>query len=168
MSKNAKEIEPLLSVTAMGRLFRLDRGTVSRRLEAVTPARVDNRGKFYRLEDAAPAMARLLEPGKSARQEKTEAEAALLKLKLRREQGDTMAKRDVFAYSLRLFRGMHQRLAVRLPREISAQLYKAESPAHVAEVLQVEMGKVFNEVKEDHLRFMAEEKGEEAEHEEER
>ena len=153
----------MLSVTALARLFRLDRGTVSRRLEAVTPARVDNRGKFYRLEEAAPAMARAADHAMSARQEKVETEAALLKLKLRREQGEMEPVAEVRAYAFRLTRAMHQRLAVRLPREISAQLYKAESPAHVAEILEREMGRAFNELKEDHPRLMATE--EEVKHE---
>jgi hypothetical protein len=157
MSKKSARSEPLLSVTALAKLFRVDRGTVARRLEKVTPAQVDSRGKFYRLEDAAPAMARTGDVGPSARQEKTEAEAELLKLRLRREKGEVVPIAEVRDYAVRLFKAMHNRIGQRLPREISAQLYKSGSAAHLEETLAHELGRVFNELREDHTKFLREE-----------
>ena len=157
MVKKSAENEDLLSLTALAKLFRVDRGTVARRLEAVTPARVDSRGKFYLLEEAAPAMARLLDPGKGARQAKVEAEAALLQLKLGREQGQVVSVSEVKDYAQRLFKALHNRIGQRFPREVAAQLYKAESAAHVADVLQKQLGRIFNELREDHTRFLKDE-----------
>lgn len=157
MVKKSAENGHLLSVTALAALFRLDRGTVARRLADVTPAEVGNKGKFYRLEEAAPAMARQPEAAPGAKQRKVEAEAALLDLKLRREQGQVVPISEVRDYAQRLFKALHNRIGQRLPREISAQLYRAESPAHVAEVLEKELGRIFNDLREDHTRFLKEE-----------
>lgn len=156
MGKAQGNGESLYSVSALARLFRLDRGTIARRLERVVPARSDTKGKFYELSKAAPALARPVEASAAAgaRQRKVETEAELLGLRLRREQGEVLPVREVREYAQTLFRSLHQRIGVRFPREVAAQLYRAESEAQIAEVLQHDLGRIFNELRQDHTKLL--------------
>lgn len=59
-------------------------------------------------------------------------------------------------YAIKLFKAMHSWIGIRLPREVSAQLYKAGSAAHFEETLRRELGRIFNGLREEHPRFLAE------------
>ncbi|HWT00206.1 MAG TPA: DUF1441 family protein [Pyrinomonadaceae bacterium] len=144
-----------LSISQLAKLCGLDRATVTKRLEAVPSAPGEKGAKLYLLSEALPALI----AGESsemddAKLRKTQAEADLKELEYRREQNEVVEVKEVADYALRLFKAINNRVAVRFPREIAAQVYKAESPAHATEILQRELGRLFNELREDHKRFL--------------
>ncbi|HYY96830.1 MAG TPA: hypothetical protein VE713_20160 [Pyrinomonadaceae bacterium] len=145
----------LYSISALAELCKRDRATVRKCLKNVAPVEEREKEKLYTLAEAIPAIVR----GASAEMDeaklkKAQADARLRELELKREQGEVVEVREVRAYSQALFRAVQQRMAVRLPRDIAAQLYKAESAAQITEVLQREAGRVFNELRDDHTRFL--------------
>lgn len=147
--------EQLYSISALARLTKRDRATVVKCLKDVKPVEERARETLYALHEAVPAIvAGASAEMDEAKLKKTKAEAALRELDLKREQGEVVPVKDVRNYAQALFRGLQQRFAVRLPRDVARQLYKAESPAQITEVLQREAGRVFNELRDDHKRFL--------------
>ncbi len=143
------------SISQLAKLCHLDRATVTKRLEGVVSVAGAKNAKLYALSDALPALiAGERTEMDEAKLRKTQAEADLKELEFRREQEEVVEVKEVHNYTLQLFKGVHNRIALRFPREINQQLYKAESPAHVTEILQRELGRIFNELREDHRRFL--------------
>jgi hypothetical protein len=143
------------SISQLSKLSKLDRATVTKRLEGVKSDDGPKGGKYYTLAAALPA---LISGERTemdeAKLRKTQAEADLKELEYRREQAEVVEVKEVHNYALNLFKAVQNRLALRLPREIAPQLYKAESPAQITEVLQRETGRIFNELRDDHKRFL--------------
>lgn len=157
MTKNASK-DGLLSLTQLAAKLHVNRNTLSRKLTGLKHTPGPKGARLYRLSEVEGLLDEEQDPALGeARRRKVEAEAQLLELKLQRERGQVALLTEVRDYAQRLFRGMHNRIAQRFPREISHQLYKAESPAHVADVLEKELGRIFNEIREDHTRFFTEE-----------
>jgi hypothetical protein len=147
--------DDVLSISALARLCGRDRATVVKCLKEVEPAEEKAKEKLYRLKDAIPAIVAGADAEMDeAKLRKMQAEAELKELNLKREQGEVVEVTEVRAYAQALFRSVQQRMAVRLPRDIAPQLYKAESAAQITEVLQRESGRVFNELRDDHTRFL--------------
>jgi DNA-binding transcriptional MocR family regulator len=147
--------DQLYSISQLAALSGLDRATVTKRLAEIAPTDGAKGAKTYALADALPALI----AGESAefdaaKLRKMQAEAGLRELDLQRERGEVVSTKDVGDYALRLFKGMHNRVAVQFPRSIAAQLYKAESAPHITETLQRELGRIFNELRGDHTRFL--------------
>jgi phage terminase Nu1 subunit (DNA packaging protein) len=143
------------SISQLHKLTKLDRATVTKRLEGVVSVAGAKNAKLYALQDALPALI----AGESsemdeAKLRKMQADADLQELKFKREQGEVVETKEVLNYTLQLFKAVHNRIAVRFPREIAQALYKAESSAHITEVLQRDLGRIFNELRDDHKRFL--------------
>jgi Protein of unknown function (DUF1441) len=143
------------SISQLAKLAKLDRATVTKRLESVASTSGAKNAKLYTLHDALPAliMGERTEMDE-AKLRKMQAEADLKELEYAREREEVVEVKEVLSYTLQLFKGVHNRIALRFPREISQQLYKAESPAQITEVLQRELGRTFNELRDDHKRFL--------------
>jgi DNA-binding transcriptional MocR family regulator len=151
----SKTGEQLYSISQLAALSGLDRATVTKRLAEVPFEEGAKNAKSYALDVALPALI----AGESAefdaaKLRKMQAEAGLRELDLERERGEVVSTKEVGDYALRLFKGMHNRVAVQFPRSIAAQLYKAESAPHITETLQRELGRIFNELRDDHTRFL--------------
>ncbi|MCA1567247.1 MAG: DUF1441 family protein [Acidobacteria bacterium] len=145
----------LYSISQLATLSGLDRATVTKRLVDVPFAGGAKNAKTYSLADALPALI----SGEStemdaAKLRKMQAEADLKELDFQRERGEVVSTKEVADYTLRLFKGVQNRIGVRFPREISQQLYKAESAAQITETLQRELGRIFNDLRDDHKRFL--------------
>lgn len=146
--------EPL-SISKLAELCGLDRATVAKRLKEVEPEREERKLKLYRLEAALPALI----AGASAEMDEAklrtaQADAELRELRLQREREDVVEVKEVRNYAQALVRGIHQRVAVQMPGLLAGQLYKAESAAQITEILQRELGRTFNELRDDHKRFL--------------
>lgn len=159
MPTTTNDAEQLHSVSALARLFDLDRATVAKRLaEAdVQPTKESKREKLYALKDALLA---LTSQGASsdleeARRKKVELETARLQLLLDRERGELLPVRDVRDMLQRIFKRLHNSVCVQYPRDGAAQLYKADSVNHVAETLQRDLSRKFNDLRNDHSEFLA-------------
>lgn len=160
MTKKPSKTE-LLSLTQLAARLRVNRATLSRKLSGLPHTPGAKGARLYQLSEVEALLEAERDPALGeARRRKVEAEAALLELRLRRERGQVVPVSEVRDYAQRLFKALHNRIGVRFPTEISSQLYRAESPAHVAEVLQKELGRIFNDLREDHTRFLKEEEQE--------
>jgi hypothetical protein len=143
------------SISELSRLCGLDRGTVVKRLKEVTPAHEEKKLKLYSLEDALPALiAGASAEMDEAKLRKAQADADMGELRLKRERAEVVEVREVRNYAQALVRGVHQRVAVQMPGLLAAQLYKAESAAQITEILQRELGRTFNELRDDHKSFL--------------
>jgi hypothetical protein len=142
------------SISALHRLTKLDRATIRKLLSEVKPVEEKAKEKLYALKDALPALI----GGKSAEMDgaklrKLQTEAALKELELKRESGDLLSVKEVRDYLQDLFKRLQQRTSVQLPREIAPLLYKAESSAQITEILQRELGRLFNDLRSNHQGF---------------
>lgn len=147
--------DTLYSISELAKLSGLDRATVTKRLAEVPFEEGAKNAKTYALDEALPALI----AGESAefdaaKLRKMQAEAGLRELDLERERGEVLSTAEVADYTLRLFKGVQNRIGLRFPREIAQQLYKAESAAQITEILQRELGRIFNDLRDDHKRFL--------------
>ncbi len=151
----AKKPSDLYSLSALARLCKRDRATVAKCLKDVPPVEERAKEKLYTLAAAVPAIvAGASAEMDEAKLKKMQADARLRELELARERAEVVEVKEVRNYAQALVKGIHQRIAVQLPREIAAQLYKAESPAQITDILQRESGRIFNELRDDHKRFL--------------
>jgi hypothetical protein len=147
--------ELFYSISQLASLCALDRATVAKRLVDIESTDGAKGAKTYALSAALPALiAGERTEMDAAKLRKMQAEADLKELDFQRERGEVLPTKDVADYALRLFKGMQNRIGVRFPREIAQQLYKAESAAQITEVLKRELGRIFNELRDDHQRFL--------------
>ncbi len=147
--------QEMYSISQLAKLSGLDRATVTKRLAEVESQDGPKNAKLYALAAALPALI----SGESTEMEeaklrRAQAEAELKTLDLERERGEVAPVKDVREYALKLVKGLHGRLAVQFPREIAQQLYKAESPAQITEILRRELGRIFNDLRTNHQRFL--------------
>lgn len=143
------------SISELAKLTTLDRATVRKRLEEVEPAPGPKGAKTYELVDALPALiAGASAEMDAAKLRKMQAEADLKENELAIERGEVVPVKEVQSYALNLFKRVHNRIGVQLPREIAQQLYKAESAAQITEILRTETGRIFNDLRSDHKRFL--------------
>ena len=148
-------MKDLYSLSQLAKLCGLDRATVTKRLAEVEFVKGAKGAKTYTLAAALPALI----AGEStemdeAKLRKMQAEAAMRELDLERERGEVVSVREVADYALRLFKGMQNRIGLRFPHDIAQQLYKAESAPQITEILQRELGRIFNDLRDDHKRFL--------------
>lgn len=145
----------LLSLTQLASKLHINRGTLSRKLSGLDHVAGPKGARLYPVAEVEALLDEEQDPElKEARLRKLRAEAELAELKVGRERGELCERVGVQTLVLNIFRAWRNRLAVTMPREISAQLHRAESPAHVAEVLQVEVTRMLNEFGRDHLGFI--------------
>lgn len=150
----SKKVE-LYSISELARFTALDRATVTKRLDGVECTEGARGAKTYSLYAALPALiAGERTEMDAAKLRKMQAEADLKELDYQRERSEVVPTKEVGDYALRLFKAMHNRIAVQFPRSIAAQLFKAESAPHITETLQRELGRIFNDLRDDHKRFL--------------
>jgi DNA-binding transcriptional regulator YhcF (GntR family) len=146
--------EELFSISRLAEHFGLDRATMRKRLKFLEPVRETKREKLYLLADAELAVEQAEDTGyKDSKRRKVASEAALLELKLQRQRGEVVEIRAVREELQEIFKRLYQRLAVQYPREIAAQLYKAESAGQITEILRHDMGRMFNDLRSDYKSF---------------
>jgi hypothetical protein len=153
--KKAESKEKLFSVSELSRLTRLDRNTVQKRLGNVTPTAERTNLKLYRLKDALPPL--IVGADKeldAAKLRKAQADARRAEVLAKREEGEVVDVAEALAYYARIFRGLRTRLYTKLPAEIAGALFKCQTRAEAAKVLQVAIGKIFNELRSDHPAFL--------------
>lgn len=143
--------EELYSISKLARHFDLDRATVRKRIDGVAPVRETKREKLYALAAVEPYLAPgASDPLDAARLRKLEQETDLLELRLARERGELVSVQEVGDEIQEIFKRLYQKFAVQYPREIAAQLYKAESPGQITDILRHDMGRFFNDLREDY------------------
>jgi uncharacterized protein DUF1441 len=137
------------SISQLTALTKLDRATVTKRLEGVAFAEGTKGAHLYTLSDALPALIK----GESkamedAKLRKMQAEAELKQHELAIERGEYLSVKDVESQYVKECQWLYNRLIAQLPQELATQLYKAESAAQIAEVLKHDLGRILNEWRE--------------------
>ena len=147
--------EQLYSIKRLHELTGLDRTTVAKRLKEIEPQEGKGNAKVYTLAAALPALvAGASAEWDAAKLKKTQMEGELRELELATRRGEYVPVGEVRDYALRLFKGLHNRIAIRYPRDSAQQLYKAESADQIVEIQQRELGRLFNDLRDDHKRFL--------------
>lgn len=142
------------SISRLAEYFELDRAVLRKRLDnaRIKPVINEPKRKLYRLEDAEQVL-QTDEQLDEIKLRKLRADASLQELKLQRENGEMVPRKEVEDYLQKLFTALYQRVCVRCPRELGTQLYKADSPAALTKDLQTNLETIFHEVRSDHRRF---------------
>lgn len=155
-----QQAEELLSISKLAERFELDRATVRKRLAAasVAPRRETKREKLYAVAEVEAYLSNVGDPLEAARLRKLQQESDLLELRLARERGELVSAQEVGDELQEVFKRLYQRLAVQYPREIAQQLYKAESPGQITDIMRHDMGRFFNEIREDYTSLFREDK----------
>lgn len=161
------------SISALARMAGVDRRTLAARLEGVTPLETGSKGKLYRLSDVVrnfitqplqgdddPALLAL-------RARKLEAEAGLAELKLQRERGEVLDRRDVLADIMTQYRELQLRLTLALPQLLGPRLAAARTAGQAEELLRAELEREFRELRAEHAQYLAEADEAEGPHEKE-
>jgi hypothetical protein len=158
MSGETTQPEGLLNISQLAERFELDRATVRSYLAeaGVKPRRETKREKLYLLAEVEPHLDNSSDPLKAARLRKLEQESDLLDLRLKRERGELVSIQEVGNEIQEIFKRLYQKLAVQYPREIAPQLYKAESSGQITDIMRHDMGRFFNELREDHTSLFRE------------
>jgi hypothetical protein len=143
------------SVSELSRLTKLDRATIAKRLSGTKSKLGDKGAKTYLLKDALPKLI----AGESAemdiaRLRKAQADAELREHELAVEREEVLEVSEIREHLIKFNRALYNELAKRAPREIAAQLRKAESTTHIIEILQHEYSRRFNDIRKDHQRFL--------------
>lgn len=145
----------LYSISELAKLCGLDRATVAKRLKDVEPGHEEPKKKLFALDAALPPLiAGASAEMDEAKLRKAQADAEMGELRLQRERAEVVEVKEVRTYAQALVRGIHQRVAVQMPGLLAAQLYKADSAAQITEILQRELGRTFNELRDDHKNFL--------------
>lgn len=147
MSKESKE--KLYSISELAKLTTLDRGTVTKRLDAVPFTEGAKGARAFALADALPAL--IVGADKEldeAKLKKTRAEASLKEHELAVERGEYLPVKEVESQRVKECQWLVNRLLVQLPRESAPTLYKAESQGQVTEILKHDIGRILNEWRE--------------------
>ena len=149
------------SISTLARMAGVDRRTLASRLEGVTPVESGPKGKLYRLADVVqgfitqPLQAEEAEEFQQARGSKLEAEAGLAELKLQRERGELVSRRDVLDDVTGVIRSLYNRLAVAMPQQLAPRL-QAKTSRQAEAILRAEVERLFQEFRQEHARYLAE------------
>lgn len=144
-----------VSILALSRMFNLDRATVRDRIEkaGIKPVKVAVNEKLYALDENLEMIIRQDEL----------AEAKLDKLRLEGEKlaHDLAVKRGEFASVAefteivqKVFGRLHKKTVVQLPKRVAKRLHEANSSAELAQILETELAKEFNDLRSDFTKFL--------------
>ena len=140
------EPEPsLYSITKLHEVTGLDRTTIKERLEGIPSTPGTKNAKLYALADALPALIKgrdvTIDEVKLKRES---AKAQREELALNRELEKVVDRAEMSGELQKLWKALHNRLAVQLWRDLSATLFKAKTVAELADLGQAESQKTFD------------------------
>lgn len=149
------------SVNTLTRLLGVNRRTLLARLEGVEPVKSGPREKLYRLSDAVQGFisqplrgAEVAELGEY-RGRKLAAETELTEMKLQKQRGELVQSADVRDDLTGVIRDIYNRLAVVMPQQLGPRL-QAKTARQATELLSAEVGRVFTELRQEHVQYLAE------------
>lgn len=147
-----KTTHTLLSITALARKFNLDRATVRERLVSINPDKIEGAEKLYDLK----AVQFLLSQDAKAKAQlrKLQAEADLKEHSLAVQRGEYASAKEFADITQKIFSKLFQKLAVDLPGKNAKKLHKANSAAELKKMLQKEIGKEFDNLRDDFKKYL--------------
>ena len=155
MPKKAGKNE-LLSLTQLAARLRVNRSTLSRKLSGLKFVSGPKGARLYPLSEVAALLDEVKDPELTkARRRKLEAEAGLAELKLKKERGELVSSADVRADLMEVIRSLHARLAVTMPQQLAPRL-QAKTAKQAESILRAETESIFAELRQEHVRYLAE------------
>lgn len=142
----------LLSITALSRKFNLHRATVRERLVDIKPDKITNTEKLYNLEDVEVLLSS--EEKNAVQIRKLQAEADLKEHQLAVQRGEYASAKEFADITQRIFGKLRKKLAVQLPRKSAKKIHKANSSSEVEEILITEIGKEFDNLRNDFRKYL--------------
>lgn len=155
MNEILKYFNELLSISALSRLFKVDRATIRTRIDnaGIMPKKIAANEKLYLLDEQLEDVIRQDEL-EAAKLRKLAAEAQIkevdLKIKLE-EFGSTAEFSELVQ---KIFGNLYKKVGVQLPKRISARLHNANSTADVQRILTDELTKEFSDLRSDFKRYL--------------
>jgi len=146
----------VVTISGLRRATGLDRETIRRRLNAakLEPKSSKPTEKLYDLEAAKIALGKRNAHESAgltdARRRKVTAETARIVIALQRERGELIAISEVREHLFRLIRAMYERISRTYPRQNARRLIKCHSAADLARTLEIDISRIFDELKHDH------------------
>lgn len=145
------------SIKKISELLKMDRATVSKRLDALKykPVLETAKLKLYRLD---PAMKTALLSGDDRltdiRVRKETAAAEKLELQNAEAKGELASVAEFTDRIQRVFGSMYKEVVVRMPKRLAARLAKAKTPADVNKILTHDLNGIFKTLRDDHRKFL--------------
>lgn len=159
MAKKTKDGIEILNTSQIAMRVGLNRATVRLRLIelGIEPVEVKAKENLYAFTDELKEqLTSENKPIDLAKLRKEQAEAGLRELKLAETKGEMASVAEFTEVVQNLFGAMHKKLAVQLPKSISIKLKKAATQKEISQILTLEIGKVFTDLRVDYKSFLDE------------
>jgi hypothetical protein len=155
LQETAEIAHDICSISALARRFKLDRATVRDRIEKAAIEAIEERSKekLYLLDERLESVLSLNEMD-AAKLKKTEAEAELKEIEVKRKQGEYGSVAEFTEITQQLYSRLHKRCVVQLPGKIASKLHNANSSAEVAAILKHEYAKEFDQLRGDFMKYL--------------
>jgi len=156
ITQDAPEItHDICSISALSRRFKLDRKTVRDRIEKAGIEAIEERAKekLYLLDEKLESVLSLNEMD-AAKLKKTEAEAELKEIEVKRKLGEFASVAEFTEIIQRLMSRFYSKTVVNMPRRIAMRLHNADSSAEVARILTEEMIKEWKNLRDDYPEYI--------------
>lgn len=144
-----------VSILALSRMFNIDRATVRDRIEkaGIKPVKTAVNEKLYALDENLEMIIRQDELAE-AKLEKLRAEIELKEHDLAIKRGEYASVAEFTEINQKIYGRLHKRVVVQLPKRISKRLHEANSSADLAQILETELAKEFNDLRSDFRKFL--------------
>lgn len=155
LPKTGENSHELVSISALSRMFNIDRATVRTRIEnaGIQAAQVAANEKLYLLDDRLEAIVKQDEL-EAAKLRKLELEADLKEHDLQVKKGEYASVAEFTEITQKIFGRLYKKLAVQLPARIAGRLHNANSSAELAQLLKTEIGKEFDALRSDFTKYL--------------
>jgi hypothetical protein len=144
-----------VSILALSRIFNIDRVTIRDRIEkaGIKPVSVKINEKLYALDEKLEMVIRQDELAE-AKLKKLELEGEKLEHDLAIKRGEFASVSEFTEIIQKVFGRLHKRVVVQLPKRTSKRLHEANSSAELAQFLETELAKEFNDLRSDFTKFL--------------
>ncbi|MEO7538880.1 MAG: hypothetical protein ABIV21_02550 [Pyrinomonadaceae bacterium] len=163
VKKEAKPVESdeyygLLSIAKISKRINLDRVTTKKRIDQHGFELVEERYnlKLYDFDAAMEAV--LLETDtkfNDARARKEVAAAEQIEIKVAMMKEELVDRSEFIDFLNLLFGGVYKEVVVRMPKRLAKRLAKCTSEADVSTLLTSDLDKIFQDVRENHGKYLA-------------
>lgn len=145
----------LISISALARLFNIDRQTIRTRIESagIQPVKVAVNEKLYELNEKLEAVL-LQDELEAAKLEKLKAEGEIKKHELAIKKGEFGSVAEFTEITQKIFGKLFKKLAIQLPSRIANKVHNANSSAEVTQILKQEINNEFDSLRNDFTKYL--------------
>jgi hypothetical protein len=145
----------ICSISALARRFKLDRATVRTRIEKAGIKAIEEKvkEKLYVLDERLESVLSEDEM-EAAKLRKTEAEANLKEIEVRKKLGEYASVSEFTEIIQRMMSRFYSKTVVDMPRKLATKLHNANSSAEVAELLKNELIKEWKNLRDEYSDYI--------------